>query len=211
MKTTRIEGLYAITPDLNDTGELLRRAEQVLRGGASVLQYRNKLADYALKREQASELMWLCEDHGVPFIINDHVLLCVELDADGVHLGGQDGDIAAARRLLGAHKLIGASCYNRLELAVQARDAGADYVAFGACFPSETKPEPVHAPLGLFAQARQAVGLPMVAIGGISPDNVQQVMQAGADAVAVISAIFDAADDQQARVSAIVEKIAASR
>lgn len=211
MKQTRIEGLYAITPDLNDTDELLRRAEQVLRGGASVLQYRNKQADYALKREQASELMWLCEDHGVPFIINDHVLLCVELDADGVHLGGTDGDIAAARRLLGAHKLIGASCYNRLDLALQARDAGADYVAFGACFPSETKPEAVRAPLALFAEARQAVGLPMVAIGGITPDNVQEVMRAGADAVAVISAIFDGGDEQQARVSAMVKSIAASR
>jgi len=99
----KISGLYAVTPDLDDTAQLTRLAEAVLRGGAKLLQYRNKSADYAKKREQATALMWLCDDYDVPFIINDHVLLCVELDADGVHLGASDGDIAAARRLLGAH------------------------------------------------------------------------------------------------------------
>ena len=92
---TRISGLYAVTPDLEDTAQLVKLAEQALQGGAALLQYRNKTASYALKREQASALMWLCDDYAVPFIINDHVLLCVELDADGVHLGGGDGDIAA--------------------------------------------------------------------------------------------------------------------
>ena len=110
----KIKGLYAVTPDLDDTTLLLQQAEAALKGGVPLLQYRNKAASYALKREQASELMWLCTDYNVPFIINDHVLLCVELDADGVHLGVTDGDIPAARRLLGAHKLIGASCYNKL-------------------------------------------------------------------------------------------------
>lgn len=193
----RIKGLYAVTPNLADTAELLRITEAVLRGGASVLQYRNKTASYALKREQASELLWLCEEHNVPFIINDHVLLCVELDADGVHLGGTDGEIAAARRLLGAHKIIGASCYDRLDLAEQAKAQGADYVAFGACFDSGTKPAAVRAPLQLFTQAK-VLGLPTVAIGGITADNAALAIQAGADAVAVINAVFAAPDAQRA-------------
>lgn len=193
----RINGLYAVTPDLDDTALLLQQAEAALAGGVSMLQYRNKTADYALKREQASELMWLCEAHGVPFIINDHVLLCVELDADGVHMGGDDGDIAAARRLLGAHKLIGASCYNRFEVAEQAKSQGADYVAFGACFDSGTKPAAARAPLALFDQAK-TLDLPTVAIGGITLDNAPDVIRAGANAVAVIGALWNAPDITEA-------------
>lgn len=193
----KVEGLYAVTPDLEDTATLLKQAEAALRGGVSLLQYRNKTASYELKREQASELMWLCEAHGVPFIINDHVLLCVELDADGVHLGGTDGDIAAARRLLGAHKLIGASCYNRLELAESAKAHGADYVAFGACFDSSTKPAAVRAPLDIFGQAG-ALGLPTVAIGGVTAENAGLAIEAGADAIAVIGALWGAPDIEQA-------------
>ncbi len=193
----KVEGLYAVTPDLEDTAKLLKQAEAALLGGVSLLQYRNKAASYELKREQASELMWLCEAHGVPFIINDHVLLCVELDADGVHLGGTDGDIAAARRLLGAHKLIGASCYNRPDLADQAKAQGADYVAFGACFDSSTKPAAVRASLDIFGQA-SALNLPMVAIGGITAENAGLAIEAGADAIAVIGALWGAPDIEQA-------------
>ncbi len=197
MAQTRISGLYAVTPDLDDTAQLVKLAEQVLQGGASLLQYRNKTASYALKKIQASALMWLCDDFDVPFIINDHVLLCVELDADGVHLGAEDGDIAAARRLLGAGKLIGASCYNRLELARQAKAQGADYVAFGACFDSGTKPAAVRAPLELFSEAA-ALNLPTVAIGGITADNAASVIAAGADSVAVINALFSADNPERA-------------
>ncbi|HSI22314.1 MAG TPA: thiamine phosphate synthase [Methylophilaceae bacterium] len=193
----KIKGLYAVTPDLPDTALLLKQAKAALQGGVSVLQYRNKTASYELKREQASELMWLCEAHNVPFIINDHILLCVELDADGVHLGGTDGDIAAARRLLGARKIIGTSCYNRLDLAEQAKTQGADYVAFGACFDSGTKPATVRAHLELFAEARP-LGLPTVAIGGITAENASLVIQAGADSIAVISALWTAPDIRQA-------------
>ena len=189
----KIKGLYAVTPDLADTALLLKQAEAALKGGVSLLQYRHKTAPYALKREQASELMWLCEDYDVPFIINDHVLLCIELDADGVHMGGTDGDIPAARRLLGAHKLIGASCYNRIALAEQAKEQGADYIAFGACFDSGTKPAAVRAPLELFSQA-QPLGLPTVAIGGITADNANEAIAAGADAVAAINALWSAPD-----------------
>lgn len=193
----KIKGLYAVTPDLPDTALLLKQAKAALQGGVSVLQYRNKTASYELKREQASELMWLCEAHNVPFIINDHVLLCIELDADGVHLGGADGDIAAARRLLGARKIIGISCYNRLDLAEQAKTQGADYVAFGACFDSGTKPAAVRAPLELFAEAKP-LGLPTVAIGGITAENAPLAIQAGADSIAVIGALWTAPDIRQA-------------
>jgi thiamine-phosphate pyrophosphorylase len=193
----KIKGLYAVTPDLQDTALLLKQAKAALQGGVSVLQYRNKTASYELKREQASELMWLCEAHNVPFIINDHVLLCVELDADGVHLGGTDGDIAAARRLLGARKIIGTSCYNRLDLAEQAKTQGADYLAFGACFDSDTKPAAARASLELFAEAKP-LGLPTVAIGGITAENAPLAIQAGADSIAVIGALWTAPDIRQA-------------
>lgn len=193
----KIKGLYAVTPDLPDTALLLKQAEAALQGGVSVLQYRNKTASYELKREQASELMWLCEAYNVPFIINDHVLLCVELDASGVHLGGADGDIAAARRLLGARKIIGTSCYNRLDLAEQAKAQGADYVAFGACFDSGTKPAAVRAPLELFAEAKP-LELPTVAIGGITSENASLAIKAGADSIAVIGALWTAPDIRQA-------------
>ncbi|MDR2219669.1 MAG: thiamine phosphate synthase [Methylobacillus sp.] len=189
----KVKGLYAITPDLDDTALLARQVEAALKGGAALLQYRNKTADYAKKREQASELMWLCDDYNVPFIINDHVLLCVELDADGVHLGGADGDISAARRLLGAHKLIGASCYDKLALAEQAKAQGADYIAFGACFDSGTKPDTARASPDLF-RAAKPLGLPSVAIGGITADNAAKVISAGADCIAVINALWSAAD-----------------
>lgn len=202
---TRIKGLYAITPDMADTQQLLEKVEQVLRGGASLLQYRNKLAPAALRYEQAAALLPLCRRHGVPLIINDHVQLAHELDADGVHLGGEDGNIAAARQQLGADKIIGASCYNRIDLAVQAKADGADYVAFGACFNSGTKPAAVRAPLELFAQARLAVGLPMVAIGGITSDNLHDALTAGADSIAMISAIFDGGPEIGSRIATMVK------
>lgn len=201
--TNRVRGLYAVTPDWADTHRLLARVEAVLRGGGSLLQYRNKSASAALRYEQAGALLPLCHQYGVPLIINDHVALAHEIDADGVHLGSEDGDIAAARDLLGTGKLIGASCYDRLGLALRAKAQGADYVAFGACFSSGTKPAAVRAPLELFAQARREVGLPLVGIGGITPDNMCEVFSAGADAVAMISAVFE----EHQNVSMIVERI----
>lgn len=197
----RISGLYAVTPDTNDTEVLVRMAQEALQGGVAWLQYRNKTASYARKREQASELLWLCAEHEVPFIINDHVLLCAELDADGVHLGATDGDIAAARRLLGPNKIIGASCYNQMALAARAQAQGADYVAFGACFNSGTKPRAVNAPLALFGRCASEIGLPSVAIGGINADNLAQVIAAGAASVAVVSAIFGDAEQVRKRAA----------
>lgn len=188
-----IHGLYAITPDTEDTAWLVQQVALALQGGARVLQYRNKAANHALQRVQASALMAVCKQYRVPFIINDDVALCQMLDADGVHLGGTDGDIAAARQLLGANKLIGASCYNRFALAQQAAAQGASYVAFGACFASSTKPHAPVAELALFAQAR-SLSIPAVAIGGITLENTPAVIEAGADAVAVINALFASAD-----------------
>lgn len=194
--TSRIKGLYAITPDVIDTSALLAQVEAALRGGAALLQYRNKLAGPDLREAQARALQALCRQHAVPLIINDHVSLALEIDADGVHLGGADGEIAEARRVLGA-RIIGASCYDRLDLAMQAKAQGADYVAFGACFNSGTKPLAVRAPLILFGQAREQAGLPAVAIGGITAENASLAIDAGADAIAVIGALWSAPDIAQ--------------
>lgn len=210
MMKGRIEGLYAITPDWADTQRLLNRVEAVLRGGAALLQYRNKSASAALRAEQAMALLPLCRRHGVPLIVNDHVELAREVGADGVHLGGEDGDIAHARDRLGPGKIIGASCYDRLDLARRADAQGADYVAFGACFSSDTKPAAVRAPLWLFAQARREVGLPLVGIGGITPENMTEVFAAGADAVAMISALFDERRDVESYVAATVKQMKAT-
>lgn len=194
VKQRPISGLYAITPEMADTDRLCGLVDASLRGGASVIQYRNKTATPMLRAEQASALLGLCRTHGVPFIINDALDLCLAIDADGVHLGGDDGNLAEARARLGANKILGASCYNRLELARQARAQGADYVAFGSCFDSGTKPAAVRAPLELIGQARKELGLPIVAIGGITLANAKLAIVAGADAIAVIGALFSASD-----------------
>lgn len=189
-----IAGLYAITPDEPDTDVLLGKVAQALRGGAAVVQYRNKSAVMDLRREQGRALAALCRKADARFIVNDDLTLALEIDADGAHLGGQDGDLAKAREQLGPGKLLGASCYNRIELAQAAIHAGADYLAFGSVFASVTKPAAVRAPLAIFAEARRRFSLPLVAIGGITLQNAPQVFAAGADAVAVISALFDAGD-----------------
>lgn len=194
----RIAGLYAITPDLDDSHELQRRVRAALRGGARVIQYRNKTASAELRMEQASMLRQLCSGFGVPLIINDHLELALECDAAGLHLGGEDGDIAAARARLGPHKLLGVSCYDRIELAQAAIAAGADHIAFGGFFPSTVKPGAVRPPIELLSRAKSRYGVPVVAIGGITPDNAPALLAAGADAIAVISAVFSAPDIEQA-------------
>lgn len=185
-----IRGLYAVTPDEQNTDVLLAKVEAALRGGVHVLQYRNKRADHKLQTQQARAILPLCRQYQVPFIINDSVKLCLTLDADGVHLGADDGNLTEARARLGPGKILGASCYNRLDLAIGAAKAGADYAAFGACFASGTKPDAVAAPLDLFVQARQAISIPLVAIGGITEVNAAQAVAAGADAIAVVGALF---------------------
>lgn len=193
-----IKGLYALTPDSTDTEDLLRRVRQALAGGVQVLQYRNKIADSALKKKQAQALRDTCSEFGVTFIVNDDAQLAKQVSADGVHLGKTDGDIKSARAILGSNKLIGVSCYNQLQLARDAVTAGADYVAFGAFFTSTVKPNAVVAPLNLLREARAEFNVPIVAIGGITAENGAAQVQAGANALAVISAVFDAADIQLA-------------
>ncbi|TAK66826.1 MAG: thiamine phosphate synthase [Betaproteobacteria bacterium] len=190
----KLAGLYAITPDEPRTDILVDKVAQALRGGASMVQYRNKTAGPELRLEQGRALAALCRVAGAVFIVNDDVALALKLGADGAHLGAADGDLGEARRRLGLDKLLGASCYNRIELAEAAAQAGVNYLAFGSVFSSGTKPGAVRAPLAIFAEARRSFALPLVAIGGITLQNASQVFAAGADAVAVISAVFDAAD-----------------
>jgi len=192
-----IKGLYAITPDERNTAELLGKTRLVLQGGARVLQYRNKLAAAELQLVQATALRNLTREFGAILIVNDDALLAQKVAADGVHLGGEDGSIAAARAVLGSDKLIGVSCYNRLDLAHSAVQNGADYVAFGAFFASTVKPNAPVASLALLQQARREIVLPIVAIGGITVENGASLIAAGADALAVISAVFAAADIKQ--------------
>lgn len=188
-----ISGLYAITPDETDMAELLRKVRLALLGGARVVQYRNKSAAAALRLKQAEALRELTREFAATLIVNDDVALARQAEADGVHLGGADGSVTEARAVLGSG-LIGVSCYNRAALAQEAVRQGADYVAFGSFFASTVKPDAVAATPDLLRQARRELDVPIVAIGGITPHNGAQLLEAGADALAVISAVFSAAD-----------------
>ena len=189
-----MRGLYAVTPDATDTSALVTHVHAALSGGVRLVQYRNKLATPDTRSEQARALKAVCEQFGAALVINDHVELAAEVDAAGVHIGAEDGEISGARRVLGADKLIGVSCYNQLELARASVAGGADYIAFGSFFASSVKPGAVHAPLTLLTQARRDFTVPIVAIGGITIDNASDLISAGTDAVAVISALFHASD-----------------
>ncbi|WP_269531461.1 thiamine phosphate synthase [Chitinimonas sp. BJYL2] len=199
------EGLYAITPDWADSPRLVAAVSAALQGGARIVQYRNKLADAALRHEQASALLALCHAAQVPLIINDHLDLALAINADGLHLGGDDGDLAAARAALGPHKLLGASCYNRIELAQAALAAGADHVGFGAAFVSGTKPQAVRAEADLYRRACATLDAPVVAIGGITVANGARLIDCGVKRLAVIGGLFDAEDvaTQAARFTAL--------
>lgn len=186
-------GLYAITPDEVDTPRLLSRVDAALAAGVAMLQYRNKRVDEATRRLQAQALLALCSQHAVPLIVNDDWRLAAEIGADGAHLGEHDGELRAARAAMGAAAILGASCYDSLDLARDAVDAGASYIAFGAFFPSPTKPQARRASLDLL-HGSAALGVPRVAIGGITPDNGRTLAKAGCELLAVISGVFDAPD-----------------
>ncbi|PJJ95776.1 thiamine phosphate synthase [Lysobacteraceae bacterium NML75-0749] len=183
-------GLYLITPDSDDTHQLLRRVSQVLPF-AACLQYRNKRANDECRLAEAAALRELSKTYGVCFIVNDDVWLAHEVAADGVHLGEADSSLQAAREWLGENAIIGISCYDDAERARGAAAQGADYVAFGAVFASATKPGARAAALRLFADTAD-IAVPKVAIGGITPDNAHQVVAAGADMIAVIGGVFAA-------------------
>jgi thiamine-phosphate pyrophosphorylase len=188
----KLRGLYAITPENADGTKVLDQVYHALDGGISALQYRNKEASFFLQLSQAKAFAALCRTRGVPFIVNDNVDIAIASGADGVHLGRDDGDLAAARSKLKG-KILGVSCYDSFAAARAAVTAGADYVAFGSVFPSPTKPAAVRATLGLFGEAR-SLGVPLVAIGGITLQNAPQLLAAGADCLAVISDLFEAPD-----------------
>ncbi len=188
----KLRGLYALTPDIADRRRLRDLVGQALEGGIAALQYRCKTLSSSERLAEATSLAALCRAKGVIFVVNDDPGIALAADADGVHLGRDDGDPAQARARLGA-RLLGVSCYDSLEAARAAVAAGADYVAFGSVFSSPTKPAAVRAPLALFAEAKP-LGVPLVAIGGITLENAPQLIAAGADALAVISDLFDARD-----------------
>lgn len=192
---TPLRGLYVITDDRRQgPAALVRAVSAALAGGARLVQYRDKSGDADRRLAEARALVALCRDRRVPFLVNDDVALAAAVAADGVHLGRDDPDIATARRRLGDARLIGVSCYDRFDRAQRAAAAGADYVAFGRFFPSPTKPRAVVADAGLLRRARAELAVPVVAIGGISPENGGALVRAGADMLAVVSAVFAAAD-----------------
>jgi thiamine-phosphate pyrophosphorylase len=192
-----LRGLYAVTPESPDTAMLVARVTAALAGGAALVQYRAKSLAPARSVEQARALAQLCRAAKVPLIINDSVDLALAVDADGVHLGRDDAGLREARALF-PHGIIGVSCYADPERARTAAAEGADYVAIGSVFASPTKPAAVRAPLELLGAAKHACELPVAAIGGITAANARLAIDAGADMVAVISAVFDAPDVERA-------------
>jgi len=186
----KLRGLYAITPEGVDGEQLIEQARLALEGGIALLQYRRKSVSTEARFVEAGKLLRLARSHRVPFIVNDDVELALALEADGVHVGRDDQDIVFSKNRLPG-KIVGATCYNDMNLARNAVRAGADYVAFGSVFASPTKPLAVRAPLSLF---KNDLGVPLCAIGGITLDNARQVIEAGADLLAVVSDLFDAPD-----------------
>ena len=199
MSRTRLSGLYGITDSSLQptTQDLLTAAEQALDGGMKMLQYREKRLPTAQQESQAKQLRQLCIQYDALLIVNDDVELALAVDAHGVHLGKSDGNTGLARQQLGSDRIIGTSCYNQIELAIQAQEQGADYVAFGRFFDSLTKPDAVQAMPELLTRAKKQLSIPLCAIGGIRLDNALVVVEQGADMIAVIHDLFSAQDVQQ--------------
>ncbi|WP_020656827.1 thiamine phosphate synthase [Massilia niastensis] len=189
-----MRGLYLVTPNWDDTERLLAVTDTALAAGAALVQYRHKDASPALRAEQAAALLALCRRHGRPLVINDHLDLCRDLDADGVHLGYTDAGIAQARALLGKDRIVGASCYGELALARAAQEAGASYVAFGGFYPSPVKKYSFVTPPALLDGVRPALTLPVVVIGGMTPENAAPLVARGADMVAAITSVYGSED-----------------
>ena len=193
-----MKGLYIVTPDWDDTQKLLEITELALRGGAALVQYRHKSASPALRQEQAECLLALCRTYRRPFIINDHVELCLALDADGIHVGGTDATVAQVRAAVGPAKIVGASCYGDLQLARDAHRAGASYIAFGGFYPSRVKKYPVTTSPDIITRAKVEIPLPNVVIGGMTQENSAPLVACGADMVAAISSVYMAGNPELA-------------
>lgn len=185
-----MKGLYIVTPDWDDTEQLVHATDLALQGGAVLVQYRHKTADAKLRGEQALALLTVCRSHGVPFIINDHLELCLALGADGIHVGGTDASVAQVRSAVGPHKIVGASCYGTLQLARDAQRDGASYVAFGGFYPSRVKKYDFKTAPEIVAQAKTEITLPVVVIGGMTVENCAPLMTQGCDLVAAISSVY---------------------
>ena len=198
MKPSLRRGLYVITDCINlDSGALLERTRHILDAGVSVLQYRDKTTDSSLRLQRATALRRLCSGYDTVFLVNDDVELAVDVDADGVHVGREDAGYPQCRARLGSGAIIGVSCYNQIELALQAQAQGADYVAFGAFYPTSTKHTQFRADAQLLMQGRRRLSIPQVAIGGITPDNGTELVHAGADLLAVVSSVYSSDDPRQ--------------
>lgn len=190
-----MRGLYLVTPNWDDTERLLALTDAALAATSTALvQYRHKDASPALRAEQAQALLALCRRRGCQMVVNDHLDLCRDIDADGVHVGHTDMAVTQARALLGRDKIVGASCYGDLDLALAAQDAGASYVAFGGFYPSPVKKYSFVTPPELLDRARERIGLPIVVIGGMTPANAAPLVARGADMVAAITSVYGTGD-----------------
>lgn len=184
-----INGIYAITP--NHILDINAVEKVVIEQNISILQYRHKISDTKIQLNEALQLQILCKKHHILFIINDDIDLAKNSNADGVHLGKNDRSIQQARQQLGDNAIIGVSCYNDIDLAKNAQTQGADYVAFGALFPSSTKPNAPKCPLNTLTQAKKIINIPIIGIGGINFNNQQQALDAGCDGIAMITALWE--------------------
>ncbi|MCP4993342.1 MAG: thiamine phosphate synthase [Gammaproteobacteria bacterium] len=194
-KSKKLHGLYAITDStLDQEHPLMEQIALAITGGARVIQYRDKQKSPMDRIREAATLLLICQRSSIPLIINDDVDLALSIGANGVHLGKDDPDLTEARKLLGPDTIIGVSCYNQFELAVEAEAQGADYIAFGRFFPSKIKPQAVQADIELLQRAKQELNIPTVAIGGITPENGAPLIDAGADMLAAIHGIFGQPD-----------------
>lgn len=210
LQQASLRGLYAVTPDDPLLPRMSALVREALAGGVKVVQYRNKVAPPPLFRAQAAELLRICRAAGALLIVNDNPEIAADIGADGVHVGREDGGAARARAIVGPDKIIGVSCYDDLSIAERAVAEGADYIAFGAMFPSSVKPGAVAAPLSLLAEAKARFAVPVCAIGGIKTNNVETLIAAGADMAAVITDLFDAPDiAAQARIYQDMFKVSA--
>lgn len=194
MARPELRGLYAVTPDCADGARLLADVEAALAGGCRLLQYRDKLSEMPERVNRARALRELTRRFGATLLINDDLALATLTHADGVHLGQDDGNLIAARAILGPDKILGASCYADFAAGQAAARAGADYIAFGAAYPSPTKPQAANATVALYSRAKTAIGIPVCAIGGITVDNAPPLIAAGVDLLAVITDLFSAPD-----------------
>lgn len=201
MTDCKLHGLYAITDATLMADNFELAIEQCLQGGTCIIQYRDKSEDSEKRLKQAKSIRQLCNQYQALFIVNDDIELAIATYADGVHLGKDDLDLKTARKQLGTDKIIGITCYNQLQNAIEAEQAGADYVAFGAFFNSSVKPDAVNAPLSLIKQAKEQLQVPVCCIGGITANNAEQLIETGADMVAVISELFASENIKQSSIS----------